>query len=511
VGSKGTSININDIHDGSCIRLYYSPSYELALLRIRLVKSDSNAKIDILPTYVEGYNVILSGSENPWGTLYLVPIKVVAEMFLGGLPLGPTTGIICGVFLLTGETVLELAEELSPPVFGSQSAGRYQEEAYVYSECQYEDHPRRPFDATLATTVEWSFLDPNNDQGHSLTVIAEAQYCRSDGFDPHTISTSVTLNMYTGYHYLDLHTLIEGPETTGVKVWVDGTAYQSPVSSLIISDGTHTIKVETPIYRNSMKYKFDRWLYSESTDNPLSIGIYSDLNLTAYYTKVYHQLKISIDSIPPNGGTTNPTPGVYSYVYGTNVQVSYTPNSGWVFTHWVLDGQCGSWENPTTVSMTSNHTLIAVFLSNPTGGGESCPILATWNGNYYADYCIIDIHNPTGKDVTREVPVPTEEVTVEDYTVKFRLREGWPKLNFSESVIDRVKLYAVDSYGNRYLCPLINATHSRLGNVWLQLLFSDEWKVQMLLLEKIDLTFIMPYQNVQRFIFVIEGCNQFKQ
>jgi hypothetical protein len=102
-------------------------------------------------------------------------------------------------------------------------------------------------------------------------------------------------------------------------------------------------------------------------------------------------------------------------------------------------------------------------------------------------------------------------VAINNYRASFKLREGWPGLNFSESVIDQVKLYAVNSNGDRHLCPLISAIHSRLGNVWLKLLASDDYKAQMLLLETVDLTFIMPYQNVQSYIFVIEGCNQFKQ
>jgi len=133
-----------------------------------------------------------------------------------------------------------------------------------------------------------------------------------------------------------------------------------------------------------------------------------------------------------------------------------------------------------------------------------------WNGNDYVDYGVIDIHNPTGEDVIREVPVQAEDVGISSYKARFRLREGWPGLNYSESVIDQVKLYAVDKDGNRHLCPLISAKHSTLRNVLLRLLLSDDYRAQMLLLETIDLTFIMPYQNVQSFTFVIEGCNMLK-
>jgi hypothetical protein len=85
----------------------------------------------------------------------------------------------------------------------------------------------------------------------------------------------------------------------------------------------------------------------------------------------------------------------------------------------------------------------------------------------------------------------------------FSLREGWPGLNSSESVIDQVKLYAVDKDGNYRLCPLIKAGHSTLGKVLPQLLLSDYYRVQMLLLETTDLTLIVSYQNVESFTFII--------
>jgi hypothetical protein len=147
--------------------------------------------------------------------------------------------------------------------------------------------------------------------------------------------------------------------------------------------------------------------------------------------------------------------------------------------------------------------------SPPVASG--CPTLLVWDGHQYVDYGVIDIHNPTGEDVVRRVPVLAQDVGIRNHVVTFRLREGWEGLKFSESVIDQVKLYAVDDSGHRRLCPLAKAEHSRLGNVLLQLLFSDDYRVQALLLEKIDLAFIVPYQNIQSFIFVIEGCNVVKE
>ncbi|MEM3697930.1 MAG: hypothetical protein QXQ94_10645 [Candidatus Bathyarchaeia archaeon] len=109
--------------------------------------------------------------------------------------------------------------------------------------------------------------------------------------------------------------------------------------------------------------------------------------------------------------------------------------------------------------------------------------------------------------------IQKEYVGIANYKARFILVEGWPGLNFSESFIDQVRLYAVDSQGKSHLCALLKAEHSRLGNVLPQLLLSDDYKTQMLLLETIDLTFMAPYpiSKIKNYIFVIEGCNMLKQ
>jgi hypothetical protein len=216
------------------------------------------------------------------------------------------------------------------------------------------------------------------------------------------------------------------------------------------------------------------------------------------------------------GGYTTPDTGGYEYPEGTTVNVYATPYSGYYFDHWLPDDRYW-WEpyptwNPYTFTMTKDHAIGGYFYPNGGGGGggDGCPMLFVWNGTAYLDYGVINIHNPSGEDVIREVSVKAQDVSINNYAAKFRLREGWPGLNFSESVIDQVKLYAVDNHGKSHLCPLISATHSRLGNVLPQLLASDDYRVQTLLLEMIDLTFIVPYQNIQSFTFTIEGCNTMK-
>ncbi len=206
------------------------------------------------------------------------------------------------------------------------------------------------------------------------------------------------------------------------------------------------------------------------------------------------------------GGTTDPAPGTHEYFEKKSVQVTAIPDPDYYFMYWRLDGQRVN-GNPITVTTDADHTLRASF-----SGGGGCPTLFVWNGSDYVDYGVINIHD-VENDVVREVHVQAEDVSIAGYKVKFRLREGWEGLNYSHSLIDQVKLYAVDSEGNRYLCPLIKAEHSEQGRVLLNLLFSDDYRINTYLMDTIDLTFIMPYptETIENFTFIIEGHNPLKQ
>ena len=69
--------------------------------------------------------------------------------------------------------------------------------------------------------------------------------------------------------------------------------------------------------------------------------------------------KLSINTTA--GGTTDPAPGIHSYFDGEQVTVTATPELGWVFDHWLLDGS-PVLSNPISVTMSQDHTLQAVFL-----------------------------------------------------------------------------------------------------------------------------------------------------
>lgn len=93
------------------------------------------------------------------------------------------------------------------------------------------------------------------------------------------------------------------------------------------------------------------------------------------------------------GGTTDPTPGIYTYDEGANVQVTAIPDANYEFAYWELDGEYNGTSNPTNVLMDKNHTLKAVFAVitytltiTTTTGGTTDPAPGTYT--YDADSSI---------------------------------------------------------------------------------------------------------------------------
>lgn len=139
------------------------------------------------------------------------------------------------------------------------------------------------------------------------------------------------------------------------------------------------------------------------------------------------------------GGTTNPRPGNYWYNFNETVTVRASPNSGYSFNSWSLDGET-KYENPITVTMDSDHTLTARF-KRKSGG---CPTLFVWNGTGYADEGVLNIHAESDITVQHKIQ---NTLALKNGAYDLQLQE----LDNFTSHIDQVKLYAVDNLGE-WIC-----------------------------------------------------------
>jgi PKD repeat protein len=115
-------------------------------------------------------------------------------------------------------------------------------------------------------------------------------------------------------------------------------------------------------------YNFNYWDVDGASQgngvNPITVVMNAPHMATAHYTPqaITYTLKIETTT----GGTTNPTPGTYTYAAGTPVQVTASPSSGYVFDHWELNGTNVGTATTCTVTMNANYVLKAFFKTAPT-------------------------------------------------------------------------------------------------------------------------------------------------
>lgn len=98
--------------------------------------------------------------------------------------------------------------------------------------------------------------------------------------------------------------------------------------------------------------------------------------VTANFTRFY---TLTIEATPPEGGTTVPPPGSYSYERGSVVTISAQPSEGWALAGWA--GDAGGTSTTVQVTMDGDKTASAVFVkyrtltieTEPPEGGTTTP------------------------------------------------------------------------------------------------------------------------------------------
>ena len=109
--------------------------------------------------------------------------------------------------------------------------------------------------------------------------------------------------------------------------------------------------------------------------NPYWVFMESNHTLKAVFVLSY-----TLTITTTTGGTTSPSPGSYPYNLGTNVSVTATSDTYYIFDHWELDEVNIGSVSPYLVLMDNNYTLHAVFVQinytltiTATAGGTTNP------------------------------------------------------------------------------------------------------------------------------------------
>jgi len=188
-------------------------------------------------------------------------------------------------------------------------------------------------------------------------------------------------NFYEGgdRDYNDMVFSLECAHDLTVSAGAGGTTEPPP--------GTYTYPAGTTVEVTAIPdagYRFDHWILDGSSAgsvNPISFAMDRDLNLEAVFAET-HTLIITVTE----GGTTDPSPGTYTYETPTNVVVEAIPSAGYLFDHWEFDGEDIGSENPITVYVGSSHALKAFFSPityqltiTTSSGGTTDPVPGTYS------------------------------------------------------------------------------------------------------------------------------------
>ncbi len=200
------------------------------------------------------------------------------------------------------------------------------------------------------------------------------------------------------------------------------------------------------------------WMFTDNNDQDHEITITAELAYTVFdhigYPIVSETIQTSVDlsvfigqytlSIwASSGGTTNPSPGLHYYDYGSIESVFADEDPDCEFDYWLLDGAYAGNDNPYDVTMKSDHTLKAYFSDN--GGGYppgGCPFVSTWDGtDYVLDNNLLPAsETSSGTDIVDYYKLEQPSVLDEDGMYRLLLSEFENEHDF----FDYVQLIAVD-------------------------------------------------------------------
>lgn len=162
------------------------------------------------------------------------------------------------------------------------------------------------------------------------------------------------------------------PKQYTVNINVSGLGITNPITGTYkVNEGTVLSITAIPDSGN----QFTGWTGANTTTlNPLSLTITADTDLTANFAPIImppDQYALSISVI--GQGATDPNPGSWLVDSGSNVVLTATAISGWKFKGW--SGDLISANNPVTILMDKNKSIIATFEQNPITGNDNGKIL----------------------------------------------------------------------------------------------------------------------------------------
>ncbi|MHC4460646.1 MAG: InlB B-repeat-containing protein [Planctomycetota bacterium] len=242
------------------------------------------------------------------------------------------------------------------------------------------DNPHISYYDTTNENLKYAYYDGG---WHMETVDNDANVGRyssialDSGDNPHISYLDDT----TLWNYKLKYAFGEPPYTLTITTTDGGTTDPAP--------GTESYTANTVVEVNAVPevcYLFDHWELDGndvSSDNPYSVLVDDDHTLHAVFVEDPYDYDLTVTTT--SGGTTDPTPGTYTYACGSFVEVNAIPDEFYLFSHWELDGSDVGSDNPYLAFVDSNHVLHAIFVQTEyyltitaTSGGTTDPVPGTY-------------------------------------------------------------------------------------------------------------------------------------
>ena len=140
---------------------------------------------------------------------------------------------------------------------------------------------------------------------------------------------------------------------------LNGTVTKSP-NATSYNSGTNVILTASP----AIGYTFSSWSGDATgSKNPLTVNMNSKKDITANFTSNATNFSLSVNSV---NGTVSKNPDQLTYVIGSNVVLTPTPNAGYTFTSW--SGDASGSAVPLTVNMNANKNITANYTASQANG-----------------------------------------------------------------------------------------------------------------------------------------------
>jgi hypothetical protein len=215
--------------------------------------------------------------------------------------------------------------------------------------------------------LSWWIIDGDDDAaGNTFYVPIGSSY----GWYDVEVVLYDDMGIQEDYLYLDGEVELYPPEILELVIAVTGSGTTLPPPGTYVTFRNYD---EDFTAYPDPGWVFDHWTVDggdAGSMNPFRITVSGDHTVTAVFVEAATptgDLTITVQG----SGVTDPAPITHTYSLDTVVTVTATPDTGWRFDHWRLDGVNAGSMNPIDVTMDGVHTLVAVFVFS---SGDNQPL-----------------------------------------------------------------------------------------------------------------------------------------